>query len=364
MVNRENYRLVKSYLRYLSEVTQLNAKSVERYWFYLRHLLLWADETALRLAATVTPAFPAYLAGVRLNGETLHPTTLKKIIQTAKRLFLWAKMTHTHQYHGLPMAWIDALRPPRGTQPAPDHEFLTLEDMRQLTAFQISEDDLALRRDQAAAALLFLSGMRAGALCSLPIEALDVSGRSVRQWPSLGVATKNGKSATTYLLEIPDLLAVVETWDALVRARLPLSAPWYTPIVSRWGEQKLSDGPAGSNRSTALVKRMRKLFDQAGLPYKSPHKFRHGHAVYALQHAKTMADYKAVSMNLMHEDIRVTDGIYAPLASDEVRQRVAQLTGVPAMPLVVDGNLAELVRGLSDAQLSQALVVVAERLAK
>ena len=45
---------------------------------------------------------------------------------------------------------------------------------------------------------------------------------------------------------------------------------------------------------------MRKLFEFADLPYKSPHKFRHGHAVYALQHAKTMADYKAVSMNLMH----------------------------------------------------------------
>ena len=109
---------------------------------------------------------------------------------------------------------------------------------------------------------------------------------------------------------------------------------------------------------------MRKLFDRADLPYKSPHKFRHGHAVYALQHAKTMADYKAVSMNLMHDDIRVTDGIYAPLASDEVKQRVTQLTGVPAMPMIIDGNVSELVRGLSDVQLSQALVVVAERLAQ
>ena len=71
---------------------------------------------------------------------------------------------------------------------------------------------------------------------------------------------------------------------------------------------------------------MRNLFNVAGLPYKSPHKFRHGHAVYALQHAKTMADYKAVSMNLMHEDIRVTDGIYAPLAGNEVQHRIAGLT--------------------------------------
>jgi hypothetical protein len=109
---------------------------------------------------------------------------------------------------------------------------------------------------------------------------------------------------------------------------------------------------------------MRKLFTTANLPYKSPHKFRHGHAVYALQRAKTMADYKAVSMNLMHDDIRVTDGIYAPLISDEVRQRVAQLTGQTTTRLAANGDLAELIRGLPDIQVSQALVVIAERLAQ
>ncbi len=38
-----------------------------------------------------------------------------------------------------------------------------------------------------------------------------------------------------------------------------------------------------------------------------------------------MANYKAVTMNLMHEDIRVTDGINAPLAGSEVRDRIAGL---------------------------------------
>ena len=55
-----------------------------------------------------------------------------------------------------------------------------------------------------------------------------------------------------------------------------------------------------------------------------------------------MADYKAVSMNLMHEDIRVTDSIYAPLASNEVQHRIAGLTGAPAMPsasLVTDDGI-------------------------
>ena len=163
----------------------------------------------------------------------------------------------------------------------------------------------------------FLSGMRVGALGALPLEALEVAARTVRQWPSLGVKTKNSKSATMHLQPIPELLAVVADWDAFVRGwRLP-TAMWAKPIKSRWGEVELLDGATGKNWSIALNKRLRALFALAGLPPLSPHKFRRGHAVWALQHARTMADYKAISQNLMHGDIRVTDGIYAPLLGSE-----------------------------------------------
>lgn len=365
MVNRENYRLAKGYLRYLCEVVQLDARSTSRYWFCLRHLLLWADGTPFCEVSTIQPAFSTYLASARADGETLPlaPATLKKIFQTAKRFLLWAKMTYPREFRDLPMAWIDALRPPRGVRPSPDHQFVTLDEVKRLAALSVGEDDLVLQRDQAGAAMLFVSGMRAGALGSLPIEAVDITNRTVKQWPALGVRTKNGKSATTYLLDIPELLQVVERWDGNVRTHLPSSAVWYTPIIGQWGDQQFSADPVGFHRNVAIAKRIRKLFAAAGLPGKSPHKFRHGHAVYALQHAKTMADYKAISMNLMHEDIRVTDGIYAPLVSDEVKQRVAGLTGQTSTQPPANGDLADFIRSLPDAQLSQALVVIAERLA-
>ncbi len=194
--------------------------------------------------------------------------------------------------------------------------------------------------------------------------AVDLPSRTIKQWPTLGVATKNGKSATTYLLDIPELLRVVETWDAIVRAQLPSTAIWYAPVVSRWGEQVLSVDLPGANRDQAVAKRTRHLFETAGLPEQSPHKFRHGHAVYALQHAKTMADYKAVSMNLMHEDIRVTDGIYAPLLGNEVRQRIANLTTAPTRDSASDSNLATFISTLSKAQLSEALIAIAREMTK
>ncbi|MDY6877319.1 MAG: hypothetical protein SWK90_14095 [Chloroflexota bacterium] len=159
-------------------------------------------------------------------------------------------------------------------------------------------------------------------------------------------------------------MTVVEEWDTFIRTRLPPTAMWYTPTVSRWGEQTLSTNPPGANRNVAIARRIRKLFAATDLSYKSPHKFRHGHAVYALQHTQTMADYKAVSMNLMHEDIRVTDSIYAPLAGNEVQQRIARLADCTSARPPVDGDLAAFIRSLSDAELSQALVVIAERLAR
>jgi hypothetical protein len=113
-----------------------------------------------------------------------------------------------------------------------------------------------------------------------------------------------------------------------------------------------------------LTKRIRNLLTVAGLPSKSPHKFRHGHAVYALQHAKTMADYKAVSMNLMHDDIRVTDSIYAPLTTNEVQQRIAGLTGGSMPAHVTDNGMTDLANSLSTDQLSELLVAMAHAMAQ
>ncbi|MCL4465488.1 MAG: hypothetical protein M1389_05575 [Chloroflexi bacterium] len=331
MINRDNYLLSRAYLDHLRDSNQLGQASVTRYQFLLRHLLLWADEVPLSRAHELRPPYPMYLRnlpGGRTNGA-LAPTTLRKTVQVARAFLGWAKSGHPREFRDIQQAWIDGLRAPRVPPSTGEHRFVGIEEVLRIATLEVQEDDLATRRDQSAACLLFLSGIRASALGSLPIRAVDVPKRVIHQWPSMGVRTKNTKSATTYLLEVPELLAVVATWDGFIRPRLPETAMWYTPTISNWGEQRLSAGPPGSNRNVALAKRLRLLFAAAGLPYQSPHKFRHGHAVFALQHARTMADYKAVSMNLMHADISITDGIYAPLASDEVQRRIAELTGEP-----------------------------------
>lgn len=365
-INQDNYQLVSAYLEYQRRVLQLGDDSAERYRFYLRHVLLWAGESPLAQAYALRPTLPEYLIAARgRDGRAPRAAaTHRKIVQNAKRLLSWAKLTYPREYRHLPMAWIDALRPPRGVDDGvQEHVYVSLDEVQQLIARPVSKDDLALQRDQAAVALLFVSGMRVGALCTLPIGVLDLPNRTVKQWPSLGVATKNRKSATTYLLDIPQLLAAVEHWDSLVRAQLPPESMWYTALVMRWGGATLSAEPPGRGRTVLAGKRLRALFTATGLPPKSPHKFRHGHAVWALQHAQTMADYKAISMNLMHGDVRVTDGIYAPLLGSDVRERIGRLSNSGPGAMHIGSELVPDGHRLSNTQLAAALRKLADDLA-
>jgi len=288
--------------------------------------------------------------------------TQKKILELTRRFLLWGKLEYPREFSGLPMNWIETLRLPRQPQPDVENVFVSIEEVKQLISVSVESNNLVRLRDQAAAALLFLSGMRAGALVTLPIAALDLENLSIRQWPELGVQTKNSKHATTFMLNIPDLLAVVRLWDAAVRPVLDPSAPWYAPIDPNWGEQHLSIKEPGKNRVQALGKRLSLLFKLANLPHKSPHKFRHGHAVFGLLHAQTMADYKAVSMNLMHGSIEITDSIYAPILRSDVQERIAHLAEqAESMP---DNELEDYLNNLGRESQKHALIYLAERIAK
>jgi site-specific recombinase XerD len=65
--------------------------------------------------------------------------------------------------------------------------------------------------------------------------------------------------------------------------------------------------------------------ERGGLPHHSPHKFRHGHAVYALKQSADVDDLKAVSLTLMHANLSVTDGVYGVLSQADVQEHIAAL---------------------------------------
>ena len=335
---------------------------MERYRFYLRHLLLWTDDQNFRNAQAIRPTLPSYLASLpgKEGKGTLAGASQKKILDSSKRFFRWAKSTYPRELNGLPLAWIDTLRLSRQPQVTTENVFVTEEEVQKLISIPVPENNLALLRDQAAAAMLFLSGMRASAFTTLPISAVDLDNLTIRQWPELGVHTKNSKKATTFLLNISELLGPVRRWDTIVRPTLPASTPWYAPIAHSWGDQYLSTDEPGKTRSHALQKRLVLLFSLANEEFKSPHKFRHEHAVYGLLHAQTMADYKAVSMNLMHDSIEITDSTCAPMLSSDVQERIAGLSGKAAS--TPDNELESYLNRLDRESQKRALVFIAGRL--
>lgn len=321
LVYRGNFLLVQEYLAYLLQVRMKNPKSVERYRFWLNHLLLWAMEVPLQKASSISTPFSDYIRSKDFAQESQ-----KKIIETARAFLRWAKLYHEKQFTNLPAFWVEDLTPVRVHRKSVS-KYVHLDEVLKMVGKSPGKDHLALWRDQAMACLLFLSGARAGAAVSLPIQAVHLNDAypHIEQKTELGVHTKLSKSATTYLHQIPELLDFARGWDEFARTNFPEDHPWYAPIHQQWGEQTAKVLKPGNHRSAALGKRLSLVNRLFGLPHRSPHQYRHGYALYGLERCKTMAEYHALSRNMMHDNIAITDQIYVHVDEVERGQILSRL---------------------------------------
>jgi hypothetical protein len=131
MVERQNYLKTRKHLIYLDEVQQLMPASLERYRFYLRHLLIWAGENDFKDVHNICPTFPIYLSTLPGNDGkvTLAGTTQKKILDNSKRFLRWAKATFPCELNCLPAVWIDTLCLTRQPQVTTENVFVSNEDI-------------------------------------------------------------------------------------------------------------------------------------------------------------------------------------------------------------------------------------------
>lgn len=324
MIDKKNWKLTKQYLDYRLRVDQITKGSLLKEQTHLRYLLQWADNRSFRDAPNIRPTFPEYMHSNRLDGEQgkLSGVYVKKTLATARVFFTWLS-DNEMGYKRIKQAWIRTLKIKRLLDAPKTREAVSLDEILAIAA----QDARSLfeRRARAAAVFLFLSGMRIGAFVSLPIQAVDIHNRKVIQFPNLGVRTKNKKFGITYLLDIPELLKVVQEWDDEIRAVLPLNGLWFAPLSPETGEIDPAVVSIGEHRSTLARRNIRDWIKSKGLPYHSPHKFRHGHIQYGLSNSETIADYKAVSMNVMHSSMEITDAFYSNLKDGEIQNRISSL---------------------------------------
>lgn len=325
MIERRNYLDIVAYLDYLVDIRQVQENTRGNAKSRLVPLLLWADSRPFSEFNKIKPTFQKYLESRTNNdGEPLSASYLSAVFKVCRAFLFWAKREWPIRYKNIDHNAIEALRPSRVRSEEATlkkREIYTLDDM--LRIISIKPDTLAEKRLIAGTAFLFLSGMRITAFLSMPIKAFNIDEWSVSQLPELGVKTKNSKASITYLLNIPELRRVVSEWDSLVRGSIPDTANWYAVLgtdVYFTGERR-----DVKYSHVEFRKHLKAFFVKHGLSYLSPHKFRHGHAVYALKKAKDMETWKAISQNLMHSNTGITDGIYGQLVSEDQKRIIHDL---------------------------------------
>jgi integrase len=324
MIYRENWKLVREYLKYRMEVDHISKESQRLEETRLRHLLEWANDKSFTTIDKFRPSFTEYILTDRMDGrdKLLSSVYVKKVIRSAYCFLKWVNM-HKKGYSHLNQVFLDTLKPPRMVIEYKEHEAVTLDEIRAIA--KASVETLGERRIRASAIFWFLSGIRIGAFVSLPLEAVDLNNLSVKQWPRLGVKTKLKKHATTYLLNIPDLIDVVLEWDNEVRNICENEGLWFAQVSPETRKILPGEITAGDHRASIATRDLKNWLLKVGLPYHSPHKFRHGNAVYSLMMASDIAALKAVSQNLMHSSISITDGIYGILSKLDVQEQIKNL---------------------------------------
>ena len=79
MINRGNWKFVKTYLVYRQDVDQLVKESLRLEESRLYHLLRWADDQHFSKAPKIRPTFPKYLLSARIDGnDMLSPIYIQK----------------------------------------------------------------------------------------------------------------------------------------------------------------------------------------------------------------------------------------------------------------------------------------------
>jgi integrase len=326
MINRQNWLDVKNFMAFYERIGK-NEASVKRVRSFMRHLLEWADDKPFTQARNIDPSFQTYLLTARADGKDIQlaPASMKKACEYARMFFGYSRSEHPARYRQISASWIETIRPStaKGLHSRyHEHLYWPVESVEAIAA--LTPKNLTEERDRAAVCFLFLSAMRAQAFVSMPTSAVDLKAFKIKQFPELGVKTKNGKAAITSLLRIPSLLEVVHSWDEKVRAER--IDHWY-PRIDRWHRfvEAESGGMNWESRAKLLDRGIKGLCEQAGLPYLSAHKLRHGHIVYSMERIKSMEQLKALSQNMMHESVGITDGVYGRLKSDEIGDLYASL---------------------------------------
>jgi integrase len=208
-------------------------------------------------------------------------------------------------------------------------------------------DTLEGLRDAAVISILFMTGIRVGALITLKIKHVRPEARQINQ-DSDEVQTKFGKNQATTWYPVGELYETIllEWLDARKAAGATDEDPLFVRKPSAFGSRpdiQDSEMPWVSSRPINDI--FKKACREAGLPYFNPHSIRNTLTRMGRTVCRTDEEKKAWSQNLGHKHMRTTDESYGHVDSDRQHELLVAL-GNRGVADLEDAELLELLRAV------------------
>ncbi|MBN1574829.1 MAG: site-specific integrase [Deltaproteobacteria bacterium] len=357
--NIKNERIKRRFFRWLKEANgccEATAGNVEK------ALSLYEDFTGYADFASYNPntaiEFKKRLKERKYRGKTISLTTYHGYLKNIKKFFLW-------------LSWQDGYK----SKIKPDMvDYLNISDKEERIARQTKPinypsldyvikltDSIAVNtevdsRDRALISFTLLSGMRVKSIATLPLGCFDEETQTINQDPRLGVQTKFSKCNRSVLFNFDDkLVKHVTGWISYIKARgFGSRDPLFPRSKIRQEENGLSfeDSleiePVYWQGTGSIRKIFKKRSREAGLPYFSPHTFRHLAVDLAIQNCRTGEQIKAVSQNFGHEYIATTFSSYGNYDQNRLTGIIKKMdfSGKPSMP---EAQKLELIRNIANS---------------
>ncbi len=337
-INATNERIKRDYVRYLknargkSESTiDVTRKAIARFEEYTgaRDFKTFRRDQAIGFKDKLSET------NALRSGEPLSYATQAATLAALREFFGWLacqpgfkSQIHLPDVEYLSLSLKDAAK----AKATKVRDFPSIEQVRAAIA-GAPVGTVVERRNRALLAFAILTGTRDRAIASLSLRHIDVtkSPPMVRQEPDL-VQTKFSKLITTYFFPLgADLETIVREWVVELQTKhgFGASGPLFpkTRVVQGSDHGFMSDGvePAHWSDASPIRAIFKEAFARAGLPYFSPHSFRHtlGHLMQTA--FRTPEEMKVWSQNLGHEHIATTLTSYGTV--DPFRQGVV-LAGI------------------------------------
>ena len=321
-INRVNWTLLNDFIDSLRKEGVYSEKTLAAMRNALMKFIVYVGMTPIaKIEKMERESFTAFLYNQKseITDTRLEFEYRRKILEYTKRFLLWLRKK---KKINISDDYIDAIRirDRRNTNWKMEQisaDAYKFEDILKVADYR--PKTLNMQRAKAAMLMGFLSGLRDGALVTLPFTDVYLQSDKpyIIQMVEHGTHLKNSKNIRTALInnaEVSGMLETVREWQKIVKSQYleqvgDIPAPdevnsefhpypyWFAPFSCTTGLIDFSQKP-GISRASGYRRDLMDLCEKVGITYHRPHTLRHLHVLYLKDFARNYADLETIARNI------------------------------------------------------------------